>query len=252
MWEWLSSPIDPSRVHEVGVAVSWHGRAMVLGWGVLAPLAVLIARFFKILPGQNWPEVRDTKLWWRSHWIGQTLVLVLSCIGLFLVLPSEIATMSLHGWLGYSVFAVLLVQVCLGVFRGSKGGPTAPAADGSPRGHHYDMTPWRRMFEALHKALGYGVLGLAAITILFGLWRANAAVWMWVGLALWWPMLILAFRVMQRRGMAVDTYQAIWGDDPKHPGNRLAHPGWGVRRPGADCKGEADVRHDRGNRLRGH
>ena len=252
MWEWLSSPIDPSRMHDVGLAVSWHGRAMVVGWGMLAPLAILIARFFKILPGQNWPQVLDTTLWWRSHWMGQTLVLLLSCIGLALVLPSDLATMSLHGWLGYSVFVALFLQVGLGVFRGSKGGPTAPAPDGSRRGHHYDMTSWRRMFEALHKALGYGVLTLASITILFGLWRANAPVWMWAALVIWWSLLILAFRMMQRRGMAIDTYQAIWGDDLEHPGNRLPHPGWGVRRPGDAPKGETHVRHDRGNRLRGH
>ena len=57
--EWLLSPIDGARAHEVGFAVSWHARTMVLGWGVIAPLAVILARFFKILPGQDWPRALD-------------------------------------------------------------------------------------------------------------------------------------------------------------------------------------------------
>lgn len=252
MWEWLLTPIDPSRAHEVSVAVSWHARFMVLGWGVLAPLAVLVARFFKVLPRQDWPRELDNTVWWRSHWIGQTSVFLLTIVGLTLVLPSDWQAMSLHNWLGYGVIALVFIQVGLGVFRGSKGGPTALATDGTTHGHHYDMTPWRRMFEALHKTLGYGLLLLAMVTILLGLWKANGPVWMWLSLILWWVSLIVAFVVLQRRGMAVDTYQAIWGDDPTHPGNRLPHPGWGVRRLGGQSEGELDVRSDRRNRLSSH
>ena len=98
------------------------------------------------------------------------------------------------------------------------------------------MTPWRRMFEALHKALGYGLLALAAVTILLGMWAANAPHWMWIALPLWCLGLVALFIRLQRRGLAVDTYQAIWGDDPQHPGNQRPLPGWGVRRPG-DMKG---------------
>jgi hypothetical protein len=225
---------------------------MVLGWGILAPLSVLIARFFKILPSQNWPKELDSKVWWRSHWVGQTVVFGLSVVGMVLVLPLTWVASGWHGTVGYGVLVLLLLQVALGVFRGSKGGPTAPASDGSPRGHHYDMTPWRRGFEALHKALGYGLLGLAMLAILLGLWSANGPRWMWIALLIWWPVLIAAFFVMQRRGMAVDTYQAIWGADPSHPGNRLPHPNWGVRRPGDNRKGDAHVRRDRGDGLRRH
>ncbi len=252
MWEWLLSPIDPGRAHEVSVAVSWHARVMVLGWGVLAPLAVLVARFFKVLPRQDWPNELDSTVWWRSHWIGQSLVFVLTAVGLFVILPINWHLMSLHNWMGYGVIALVVLQVGLGIFRGSKGGPTARASDGSTSGHHYDMTPWRRMFEALHKALGYGLLILAMATILLGLWKANGPVWMWASLILWWAALIITFAVLQRRGMAVDTYQAIWGDDPSHPGNRLPYPGWGVRRLSDQDKGGANVRGDRRNRLSSH
>ncbi|MEO1502560.1 MAG: cytochrome b561 domain-containing protein [Pseudomonadota bacterium] len=230
MWEWLLSPIDPARAHDVGLALSWHGRAMVVAWGGLAPLAVLIARFFKILPGQDWPRVLDSKLWWRTHWVGQTCVLILTIFGLYLILPRDPGTVSLHGWLGYSVVAGLVLQVGLGVFRGSKGGPTDLRSDGSPRGHHFDMTAWRLTFEVMHKSIGYGVLFVAAVAILAGLWHANAPNWMWLSLISWWCFLIAVFAVCQKRGMAVDTYQAIWGDDPALPGNKRSMPGWGVRR----------------------
>lgn len=250
MWDWLLSPMDASRVHEVGTAISWHGRSMVIAWGVLAPLAVIIARFFKVWPGQDWPREVDNLAWWRTHWIGQSVVLALSVLGFVLVLPADLQNMSLHNQLGYGVLALLVLQVLLGLFRGSKGGPTSPAADGSLRGHHYDMTPWRLVFEAVHKSTGYALLVLAAATILLGLSKANGPNWMWVTLILWWAGLACVFVILQRRGMAIDTYQAIWGTDPSHPGNTRPHPGWGVRR--YQRKEDTDVRSDRGDRVRSH
>ncbi|MEP4194683.1 MAG: cytochrome b561 domain-containing protein [Aliishimia sp.] len=253
MFEWLLSPIDPARVHDLGFAVSWHARSMVLAWGVLAPLAVIIARFFKITPKQDWPRQLDNQFWWRCHLIGQSGVVVLSLVGLALIFGLTSRPVSLHGWLGYGVLIGLIAQVAIGVFRGDKGGPTAPHADGSLRGHHYDMTRWRRIFEHAHKALGYAVIALAMTTILFGLWHSNAPRWMWMSLAIWWPCLVLVFIILQKRGYAVDTYQAIWGDDPAHPGNQRTAPGWGVHRPGdttTQANGEPHVRNDRGNRVR--
>ncbi len=244
--DWLLAPIDPARAHEVSFAISWHARIMVLAWGILAPLAVLIARFFKVLPGQDWPRQLDTQVWWRSHWMGQSCVALLTAFGAGLVWGSGEA--SLHKQLGLLVFGLLATQVLLGLARGSKGGPTAPEL----RGHHYDMTPWRRAFEALHKALGYAALGLGAATIVTGLWHANAPVWMWLTIVGWWALMIGAFAILQKRGMAVDTYQAIWGDDPAHPGNQLPHPGWGVRRLSDTAEGQDDVRRDRGDRVRSH
>lgn len=241
--DWLLAPIDASRVHDVGLALSWHGRLMVLGWGVLAPLAVLVARFFKVMPGQDWPRELDNQTWWRSHWMGQSVVVGLSVFALYLVLPTDWSKMSLHNWLGYLLLFAMVVQVLLGIFRGDKGGPTAPAADGSPRGHHYDMTPHRRRFETLHKSIGYMTLVLAAVTILLGLWKANGPVWMWIALILWWGMVVTAFLLLQKRQMAVDTYQAIWGVDPSHPGNQLPAQGWGMRRL-SGTEGDTHVRSD--------
>ena len=245
--DWLLAPIDASRAHEVGVAVSWHARSMVLAWGVLAPLAVLVARFFKVLPGQDWPRELDNQVWWRTHWMGQTGALGLTVVGAALVLPLNLSGAGLHRWLGLTLIGILLLQVLLGLFRGSKGGPT----ESEMRGHHYDMTRWRVTFETLHKVLGYGALALGVVVILSGLWKANAPVWMWAALSVWWCALIAAFVALQRRGMAIDTYQAIWGTDPAHPGNQLPHPGWGVRR-WQETEEDKDVRSDRGNGVRSH
>jgi len=251
--DWLFAPIDPSRAHAVSDAVAWHARSMVVAWGILAPLAVLVARFFKILPGQNWPRELDSQLWWRSHWIGQVCVTALSVAGLIWVLPINFAEMSLHNWLGCILLSMMIVQVLLGLMRGSKGGPTSLARDGSTRGHHYDMTRWRLAFEHLHKSLGYAAIGVSVAVIFTGLWKSNAPIWMWVALSAWWSVLIILFVMMQRRGMAVDTYQAIWGDGLRHPGNQLPQPGWGVRRPSEKNEERADdVRSDRGDGVRSH
>ncbi|MEM6636768.1 MAG: cytochrome b561 domain-containing protein [Pseudomonadota bacterium] len=238
MLEWLFASIDPSRPHDVGFAESWHARLMTLAWGVLAPTSVLVARFFKIMPGQDWPRELDNRFWWRFHWMGQTAVLLLTFAAFALIYTSRSAHLTLHGQLGYAVIGCLLLQVLLGVFRGSKGGPTDRRTDGSPRGDHYDMTAWRLTFEHAHKAVGYCTLLLAAVTIVAGLWLSNAPVWMWIVIFGWWIVLIAAFAVLQSRGRAIDTYAAIWGTDPQHPGNRRAVPGWGMRRPHEHQPGE--------------
>ncbi|MEM1074187.1 MAG: cytochrome b561 domain-containing protein [Pseudomonadota bacterium] len=237
--EWLWAPIDPSRAHDISFAVSWHARSMVIAWAVIAPLAVIAARFFKVMPGQDWPRELDNQIWWRSHWIGQVAVLVFTLVGLLLILGTAVER-GLHGTLGYAVLVLLAGQVGLGIFRGTKGGPTARGTDGSLRGDHYDMTPWRVMFEWLHKGLGYTVLVLAAVVIALGLWQANAPIWMWLLIALWYLILICASTVLQLQGRAVDTYQAIWGPDPVHPGNARKPIGWGVRRTTGDTHVRSD------------
>jgi hypothetical protein len=203
---------------------------MVLAWGVLLPLGALVARFFKVLPGQDWPRVLDHKAWWHSHralqWLGVGLMLP----GLWLAwgqgaTAGPLALM--HRSLGLVVCVLGALQVLGALLRGSKGGPTADQL----RGDHYDMTPWRRSFERLHKGLGWLAVLAAVAVVVAGLVLADAPRWMALLLGAWWLALVLAFAALQRAGRCVDTYQAIWGPDPKHPGNRLRPIGWGVRRP---------------------
>lgn len=225
MIDWLMAPIDPERVHLVGDLVSWHGRFMVLAWGFLFPLGILAARFWKITPRQDWPRELDNKTWWRAHLALQYGGGAAMVAGLCLILFAG-AGGSAHANLGWVVVGFAGLQFVAGWLRGTKGGPT----DTTLRGDHFDMTRRRLVFEHFHKFAGYGLLALACWGIVSGLWLANAPLWMWLGLGVWWVALMGVFAVLQRRGMAVDTYQAIWGPDPELPGNRRAPIGWGIRR----------------------
>ncbi|MEM7464463.1 MAG: cytochrome b561 domain-containing protein [Pseudomonadota bacterium] len=228
MFDWLLGVIDPTRAHEVGFAISWHGRLMVVAWGVFVPIGILVARYFKVWPGQNWPKTLDTQMWWNTHRIVQTLALIFSIAGIWLVFTNTVPAISLtetawlHGYLGWSVFGLCLLQFASGLLRGTKGGPTDDR--GQMRGDHYDMTPRRIAFEWTHKIAGYLALIVGALTILLGLWQANAPRWMWIGLIGWWAFLILVSIIFQKRRMDVDTYQALWGPDSIHPGNRIGTP----------------------------
>jgi len=228
MLDWLSLPLDAGRLHDIDGLVSWHGRLMVIAWAVLCPLGVLAARFFKIAPGQDWPRALDDTRWWRAHLALQYCAGLAMLAGFALIWRTgRTGNLSgLHAWLGYTVLAFGALQFLAGWLRGSKGGPTQATL----RGDHYDMTPRRRLFERVHKSVGYLALLLAAGAILSGLWTANAPRWMGLALALWWGGLVACFIVLQRRGRAIDTYQAIWGPDRRHPGNQRRPIGVGVRR----------------------
>lgn len=228
MLEWLLSPMDTARPHEVGVVLSWHARSMVLAWGILVPLGILIARYFKIAPGQDFPNRLDSHLWWNSHRICQYSAFAIMSVGLVLILnaPPLDVLPGPHWWLGWTVLSLGAVQVLGGLLRGSKGGPT----DTTLSGDHYDMTPRRLAFEYIHKTVGYAALVLSMITILSGLWQSNAPNWMWIAMLTWWFSLGITAAALQTRGMAIDTYQAIWGPDPSLPGNRRRPIGWGISR----------------------
>ncbi|MEL6677268.1 MAG: cytochrome b561 domain-containing protein [Pseudomonadota bacterium] len=234
MLEFLLSPIDPARAHEVGTHLSWHARLMVLAWGVLVPTGVLAARFFKVLPGQDWPREVDNLVWWRTHLTCQYTSLALMVVALWLILsaPPLVSLPGPHAFIGWAVLCLAVMQYFGGWLRGTKGGPTERAADGSLHGDHYDMTPRRLWFEYVHKLSGYSALLLSVAAILTGLWQANGPVWMWLALTAWWSGLVTAFILLQRRGMAVDTYEAIWGPDTAHPGNNRPPIGLGVKRRG--------------------
>ena len=232
MLDWLMASIDASRPHDVGFAVSWHARSMTLAWGVLAPCGILAARFLKLWPKQKWPERLDHPGWWHLHRACQYLAGFLTLLALALILnrPGRGSQTAIHGALGWTVILLAAVQFSGAWLRGSKGGPTAPAADGSWRGDHYDMTPRRIAFEYVHKFGGYVAVLIAAGAIVSGLWRANAPHWMWLTIGGWWSFALTLFIALQRRGMAFDTYQAHWGADAVHPGNRRKPVGFGVRR----------------------
>ncbi|MEL6963104.1 MAG: cytochrome b561 domain-containing protein [Pseudomonadota bacterium] len=231
---WLNEPIDSTRPHDIDAATSWHGRLMVLAWAFLFPVGILAARFFKVMPGQNWPHVLDNKRWWHTHlfsqYSGGILVVIALGLGLYATSTGENDAIDLHHILGWIVIVFAAFQFLGGWLRGTKGGPTDPGPDGALHGDHYDMTRRRRLFEYAHKSGGYIALFTACAAVLTGLYAANAPRWMWLGLAGWWCLLISLATWLQANGFARDTYEAIWGPDKSHPGNHMRPIGIGVTR----------------------
>lgn len=232
MLDFLLSSIDSSRGHDVGVALSWHGRFMVFAWGVLIPLGVIAVRFFKVVPGQDWPREVQNPFWFISHRVLQYSGLALMIAAIISVFISDQRTSGalLHRWLGWSIFALAALQYFATLAKGTGGGPKTLDANGEPMGDHFNMTRKRVVFEWLHKNLGYLTLGLSVVSILTGLWISNAPIWMWIGQIGWWCLIVVLFVYLQKQGRAIDTYQAIWGTDPELPGNKLPPIGWGIRR----------------------
>ena len=228
--DWWLLPISGAPQHSLAPWAYWHARAMVLGWGVLLPLGALAARYFKVTPGQRWPEQLDNKAWWHTHrslqWAGIGVV----SVGVLLAWGHGhrgTAAAQWHGWGGWALVLLGWLQIATGLRRGSKGGPT----DVHLRGDHYDMSPRRMRFERLHKGLGWLAMLAAVALMALGLALADAPRWMAAALSAWWLLLLVLAWRLQRQGRCIDTYQAIWGPDPRHPGNRIRPIGWGVRRP---------------------
>ena len=242
MWEWLLASIDPLRGHDVGFEVSWHGRLMVLGWSIMVPLGILSARFFKILPSQQWPKKLDSQAWWYTHLTMQYLTGVLTLVAVWLIwdVSGTREGSFLHHLMGWTTVVLCGVQYLAGWLRGSKGGPTEVERTGTIRGDHYDMTLRRVVFEHLHKTTGYICLFAALIAVFSGLWMTNAPHWMWLIIVGWWIAVIAAFIGFQKAFGAAETYESIWGDDPELPGNKVKPIGWGITKRGPQSRGPAE------------
>ena len=228
--DWLNTPLSGNATHHIAPWAMWHARSMVLAWGFLFPLGAFAARFFKVLPQQNWPARLDHTGWWHAHRVFQWSGFALMGLGLYMVdgqAGGQGALAQFHARAGWFIVTLGTVQVASALLRGSKGGPGADQF----RGDHYDMTPWRILFERLHKSLGWLSLVASIGVILAGLVLVDAPRWMGLSLLAWWLALGYAFTRLQRAGRCIDTYQAIWGPDPAHPGNQRKPVGWGVRRP---------------------
>ncbi len=196
-----------------------HGILMSAAWLVLLPAGVLIARFFKVTRGQDWPNEVDNQFWWLCHrWLNYTGIGV-ATFGLFWIwtVLDGVQLASWHGRLGLLVMMFGWLQVVSGWLRGSKGGPTDIGANLSDpatwRGDHFDMTRRRRLFEAWHKHLGYLALCLAVPTASLGLGAVGVegrfAILPWLALLVF----IGLFLRFSWEGRWVDTHEAIWGPD---------------------------------------
>lgn len=203
----------------------FHAAMMLLAWGVLMPLGIVIARYFKVLPGQDFPRELDNQFWWNAHRILQYGGVLAATVALMPVLRAHRdGITNWHAAAGFAALGLGWLQVLGGLLRGSKGGPVAD--DGRPnppakiRGDHYDMTLRRRAFEAVHKAGGYAAALAGGIAIALGLEAVGAHVLAWLAFAAGLCALAGWVARLQNSGRWVDTYSAIWGPDKRHPGNR--------------------------------
>ncbi len=207
------------------IGIAAHAGLMLLSWGFLFPLGAVTARYYKILPRQNYPTDVNNLFWWHWHRALQIAATVIATAALVAV-AAETSTgfATWHGRLGIAVMVVAWVQVISGFARGSRGGPPANGSLASNpaewRGDHYDMTRRRVLFEAWHKPAGWVVLIVAALVVLLGLDLIAAPDWLVATVGGVQAAALIAVIDGRLRKRWVSTYQALWGPDPIHPGNR--------------------------------
>ncbi len=203
-----------------------HGVLMLAAWMIFLPSGVIVARYFKVLPGQDFPRSLDNPWWFYLHLGLQYAGMALACAGVAIVwnVLGRLDFTDGHARLGLIVMLLGCLQVVAGWLRGTKGGPTDKGSDlrrpETWRGDHYDMTRRRRIFERWHKTAGYVALALAVPTAMMGLHRIGAPpAAEFLPLALAGAFVCIAV-ALERSGWWVPTYHAIWGPDQVHPGNR--------------------------------
>ena len=80
---WRSSRTSRSRVLTLAATglFALHGALVLVAWVVLGPVCVLVARYLKVTPSQDFPRIKDKPFWWRWHWHGQFVAVALSTAG---------------------------------------------------------------------------------------------------------------------------------------------------------------------------
>ncbi len=238
VWNWLLTPISGNSEHHISTGAAWHGRLMVLTWAVLMPTAFLVARFYKITPGQDWPRRLDNPFWFVSHRRLGYAIGILTIAALAFIIwgrGGQLLWQGHHAITGWTLLALTFFQIGGSLLRGTHGGPIDPFTR-QPRppeqwpGDHFSLTRRRIFFEYSHKLVGYLLVLLAAWTIVSGLHAADAPRWMWIIIGVWTLFCVGVFVHLQRKGKCIDTYQAIWGLDDTLPGYRRKPIGWGITR----------------------
>ncbi|MDO4637306.1 MAG: hypothetical protein Q4B13_07145 [Lautropia sp.] len=239
---WFREPLHAGLQDHLNLFDVWHGVLMAFAGVILVPVGVMAARYWKIVPGQDWPRVLNHRGWQYVHLLSggvACLCLVLGVMLAFLGMSLSHHLMHFHGWSGWGVMALLLLMVLNILLRGSVGGPGRHQARTLVHlhdipGDHYDMTRRRRFFERVHRWLGYGWLVALMATVVGGYWYVNVPRGLMAVTVIWWAGLVLLAVRWERQGRAVDGYQARWGPSMAHPGNRIPLLGGGLRRYSED------------------
>ncbi|KAJ3356755.1 hypothetical protein GGF32_001386 [Allomyces javanicus] len=134
-----------------------HAVCMVVAWGFLTNVAIYVVAFLKASLGDKW---------FKIHWGIMAVVALLNNAGfVVIVINSTRHFTSPHGILGLVVFALLWVQILLGVVIDRLYDPTRGAA------------PIR---DKIHWVIGYLLALAAPANIVLGLIQYDAG-WAWLG-----------------------------------------------------------------------
>eukprot|EP00899_Mesostigma_viride_P010025 jgi/Mesvir1/19023/Mv12790-RA.1 len=122
-----------------------HGVLMAIGWGILLPLGILVARF-----GKRWDPA-----WFHVHRVLQVLGLTFGTIGFIIALNKfpVYFTQFTHGRLGFGAMMLGWAQLLIGVLR--------------PHKEQQGRLEW----EFLHVTVGRVAVVLASVAIFYGFQR---------------------------------------------------------------------------------
>lgn len=207
-----------------------HAYLMFACWFILVPFGIMAIRFLKTKPVPEGLPRGVSKLdplfmWWGMHIWSLYTAMTLSLLGAAIAIyVSGGFSGSLHAWFGGGTVLFGSLQIIAAWYRGTHGGPNHVNSDqddpDSWRGDHFDMTPQRRLFEAYHKTGGYFAVMLALGAVTTGLMQF----WMpWIA-ALLVLILLGGFALVvfaEITGQRHDTYKAVFGNHPDHPGNKM-------------------------------
>jgi hypothetical protein len=210
------------RLEGLSGALLLHAGLMITAWAAVLPAGAIVARWMKVTPGQDFPRVLDNKSWWHWHRALQYAGVAMSTLGFAAIVQvSGGSFATTHGRIGLAVVLLGWAQVIAGWLRGSKGGPTDRGADPAKpdtwRGDHFDMTPRRRLFEAIHKAGGWIAIALSVAAIMTGAALFGGPDWLLLLTCCAWLAALVAAARFVRHRRHVDTYVAIWGPDLRSP-----------------------------------
>jgi len=97
-----------------------HGVLMFLGWGVIIPLGMLVARYFRHVPGAIWFEI---------HRVLQPFGYLLALIGFIIILIDVGGAIEVpHGQFGLAIMIGGFFQILFAIFRPHKEPGSHPTA----------------------------------------------------------------------------------------------------------------------------
>jgi len=132
-----------------------HGSCMLIGWGLLLPNGMLVARYFKLHPGTK-------GAWFKFHRICQPLGLVIATIGWIIALVNfdvfqDRDTRFIHGLVGSIVMALGWLQPLNAYLR-----PHLPSSPDEAK------TTKRIVWEHYHRGAGWFCFFCALFVIFLG------------------------------------------------------------------------------------